>query len=86
MKKLLVLGLVFVVLALALCGCGSNAEEFVCDYCDATVTETPNNVTYIGQEMKVCSECEEVIDQLNDTVEQSKENLEDFKDQLEDMF
>ncbi len=86
MKKLVTLGLVFAVFALALCGCGAKTEEFTCDYCDATVNETPNNVSFGGKEMKVCADCKDVIDQLNEAADKAQDALDDLNDQLGDLF
>ncbi len=78
MKKLLALGLVFVLLAFALCACGASEEEFKCGMCQKTVTEVPNEVEYLGVETKVCESCNEGLEAAQDALEGLEDELGDL--------
>ena len=82
MKKIFALCLVLVLLASALCACGASAEEFKCAICQKTVNEVPNDVEYLGAEVKCCETCAESLEAAGDAVEDAMDAAGDMLDAL----
>lgn len=61
MRRIAVLVLSVLLIAVMLCACGE--ETYTCGWCMKEVTQRPHTVTVLGQEIKVCDSCYEMIEE-----------------------
>ena len=65
MKKRALFAALLLIVSL-LCGCGK--ELFTCELCGREVNERPHQVSILGQEAKICDDCNDSIQELKDAL------------------
>ena len=53
-KKIIAILLCVIIMLSLFVGC---SEEFVCDWCGKTKTESPHSMNFAGEKIKVCDDC-----------------------------
>lgn len=61
MKKRICIMLAAIMTALLLSACGE--ETYRCGWCQKEVTQKPHTITALGQEIKVCDDCYDLLSQ-----------------------
>ena len=80
MKKIVIALLLIVAMVATLASCG---KKFTCDGCDEEKTGKAHEYEFFGEEMVLCDDCYE---EMEEGLEELEDELGDLGDDLEDLF